>query len=167
MWHHQNSTTSNWWRDHREHKQIQKLLVCLFSHEDLSLTLHCCRPNCISHGSPTLSGYTSCADPTAAFLLFSLWAFLAKKVISYELCVTPPVEWRIALCVCLLRKDSSCRGWVQRRGEREPELLSLKIWVFTGANGLCHHDATTVQCLNFIFYICTKPTARTQAGKEE
>lgn len=53
----------------------------------------------------------------------------------------------MCMCVCINRKDSgSRRRGCRVGGEREPELLSLKMQVFTGSNGLCHHYATTVRC---------------------
>lgn len=59
-------------------------------------------------------------------------------------------------------------------GEREPALLSLKMQVFTGSNGLCHHYATTVRCRLAAVMpephplrYSAKPWARTHSGKEE
>ena len=51
------------------------------------------------------------------------------------------------LCVCVCReKIAVVQGGTAKRERGSLKLLSYKISVFTGANGLCHHYATTVQC---------------------
>lgn len=73
---------------------------------------------------------------------------------------------------CFLRMRARARvyGASSEEGNRSLKLLSVQISVFTGANGVCLHYATTVQCrlvvVRLIFYLLnwqkTERRARTQ-----
>lgn len=132
MWQSHNSTTLyRGRRDHRTNKET--LSEPCFPRRPLALSALL---------ASTAAGPTDSQRPfslpaalyTSHRSVSSLWKKEDKKVTSYELCVTPPVRWRIALCVCLsvcacIEKIAAAEGgsaeWVEK-GSLHSYLLRCK-----------------------------------------